>query len=489
MSLPTVSVVMGVYNGAPELPRTLNSVLTQHGVDLEFIIVNDGSTDQTGALLDEAAQRDSRLRVLHQVNGGLTDALVNGCALARGEFIARQDAGGDLSLPGRLTAQVALLRAHPDAILASCATRFVTAEGDWLFDEVIPQDRLDSGLRTLDISSVCGPSSHPSCLFRREAYERVGGYRRPFVLAQDLDLWLRMIEAGRFIAMHNVFYQAVWNYGGLTSRLRPEQRRYARVALEAARCRRAGLPEPALLKPSSSLAIVGATSRHAELSRFHYFVGSCLASRHPRLATKHFRSSFTADPRHLRAILRWLALRLYFLREAELLPVALDYLRATLLRARGSELAPKVRIGAGVTITRPSALSADSRVVVEPGVVFKLVGSQARLHLGSHVFVGRGTQFDLSGELIVGDNTMFAPGCFITDHNHGIANGIPMWRQPIVNKQVRIGADCWLGARSILLPGVTIGDGAVVAAGAVVTGNVAAGSIVAGVPARFQRMR
>jgi len=174
---------------------------------------------------------------------------------------------------------------------------------------------------------------------------------------------------------------------------------------------------------------------------------------------------------------------------ADTIPVALDYLRAALLRARGAALAPKVRVGGGVSITRPGALHADARVVVEPGVVFKLVGEQARLHLRQHVFVGRGTLFDISGELTIGEDTMLAPGCFVTDHNHGIAPGVPMWRQPVVHAPVRIGADCWLGVRVTVLPGVTIGDGAVVAAGAVVTQDVAPGSIVAGVPARFQRMR
>jgi acetyltransferase-like isoleucine patch superfamily enzyme len=142
-----------------------------------------------------------------------------------------------------------------------------------------------------------------------------------------------------------------------------------------------------------------------------------------------------------------------------------------------------VRVGDGVSVNRPGALRADARVVVEPCVVFKLVGEQGLLHLRHHVFIGRGTLFDLSRELTIGRGTMLAPGCFVTDHNHGIAPGVPMWRQPVVNSRVRFGSDCWLGARITVLPGVTIGDGAVV------TRDVAAGSIVAGIPARFMKMR
>jgi hypothetical protein len=62
-------------------------------------------------------------------------------------------------------------------------------------------------------------------------------------------------------------------------------------------------------------------------------------------------------------------------------------------------------------------------------VVFKLAGAVAAVDLGEHVFVGRGTLFDLTGRLTIGAGTMLAPYCFVTDHNHGTAPGTPMWRQ------------------------------------------------------------
>ena len=99
---------MGVYNGASTLPATMDSILCQDGVELEFIVVNDGSTDETGEILDGYARRDRRVRVIHQENTGLTRALIRGCAAATGEFVARQDTG-DISLPGRLKSQVAVL--------------------------------------------------------------------------------------------------------------------------------------------------------------------------------------------------------------------------------------------------------------------------------------------------------------------------------------------------------------------------------------------
>ena len=168
----------------------------------------------------------------------------------------------------------------------------------------------------------------------------------------------------------------------------------------------------------------------------------------------------------------------------ERLAVFGDYLRAAWWRIRGARIAAKVRVSRGCEVTWLAGLGIGTRSVLEPGVVMKLVSSRARLEVGEHVFIGRDTQFDIEGELSIGDGTLIAPGCFVTDHNHGIAAGAMMWQQHCVQKAVRIGADVWLGAKVIVLPGVTIGDGAVVAAGAVVTRNVDPMTIVAGVPAR-----
>lgn len=168
----------------------------------------------------------------------------------------------------------------------------------------------------------------------------------------------------------------------------------------------------------------------------------------------------------------------------EHIEIARDYLRAFWLRLLGASIAPKVRIGAHCELTRPRNVTLGRRSVLEASVVLKLVEPSARIRAGENVFIGRGTLFDIAGEVMIGDGTLIAPGCFITDHNHGINADSLIWQQPCVQKGVRIGADVWLGAKVIVLPGVTIGDGAVVAAGAVVTRDVEPMSIVAGVPAR-----
>src|SRR5262245_5437953 len=110
---PDVSVVMSAYNGGNRLHETMHSILSQEGVSLEFIIVNDGSTDGSDLILDEYAVHDARVRVLHQENQGLTRALTKGCAAAKGEYIARQDVG-DIALPNRLGLQKQVLDQNED---------------------------------------------------------------------------------------------------------------------------------------------------------------------------------------------------------------------------------------------------------------------------------------------------------------------------------------------------------------------------------------
>src|SRR5438105_4019506 len=96
-----VSVVTSVFNGEPYLRESLESLSAQTGVEAEFILIDDGSTDGSEEIVDAFARRDARFRVFHRAHEGLSAALRFGCDEARGMFIARHDAD-DFSLPGRL---------------------------------------------------------------------------------------------------------------------------------------------------------------------------------------------------------------------------------------------------------------------------------------------------------------------------------------------------------------------------------------------------
>ena len=169
--------------------------------------------------------------------------------------------------------------------------------------------------------------------------------------------------------------------------------------------------------------------------------------------------------------------------------VASGRLRAKLAAFRGARVGEKVHLGSRVKIDRPWCIELGERVYAEDNVWLKVIDDEARLSVGGFTFIGRGTQFDVSCETVVGDHTLIAPGCFITDHTHIARGGMRIDQQASAWKPVHIGSDVWLGCGVIVLPGVTIGDGAIIGAGAVVTADVPPMAVSVGVPARFQRFR
>lgn len=304
MSVPEVSVVMSVYNGAEHLNETLASILSQEGCDFEFVVVDDGSTDNTANFLDAWAARDARLRVIHQQNTGLTRALIRGCAEARGEFIARQDAG-DVSLPGRLAAQCAALQKSTDVVMVACGARFVAPGGEALYEVVRSGEELSWGLSNLEVQKIQGPPHHGGTMFRREIYLSVGGYRPAFVVAQDIDLWLRLAEKGVCWGLEAVCYEARLAANSISGRRRGEQMRAGILAIECAKLRRSGQSDVARIEiePPICIRTGGATTR-LEKSRFNYFIGACLRKSDANAARRYFRQAVRENPLFLRALAR-----------------------------------------------------------------------------------------------------------------------------------------------------------------------------------------
>jgi glycosyltransferase involved in cell wall biosynthesis len=296
---------MSVYNGAAALRDSIRSVLSQTGVELECIVVDDGSTDSTPRVLDELACADRRVRVIPQENRGLTHALIRGCAAARGEFIARQDCG-DVSLPGRLETELGILRAHHEVALVSCGTRFVGPNGEALYEASAPLRDATEGLLALDLKQVRGPAHHGSTLFRRETYEQVGGYRQQFYFAQDLDLWARLAECGRHIALPEVLYEARFGLDSISGACRTEQIECAKMILECARLRRAGLSEAQVLARAAVIVPQRRAVQAADRAAALYFVGVCLRNRADPRARQYFRDALRANPLHLKSAVRLL---------------------------------------------------------------------------------------------------------------------------------------------------------------------------------------
>lgn len=299
-TVPLVSVVMSVYNCVEGIAATIDSLINQRGVTFEVIIVDDGSSDGTSEVLKAYADRDDRIIVFRQSNSGLTSALIVGCAAARGVFIARQDAD-DSSLVDRFRIQSEYLLAHPEAVLVSSAVRFLAPKGEWLFDHA-PPDRIKIELnaRTISVPPLVGT------MFRRDAYLRCGGFHKDFMVAQDVDLWLRLEEQGPCHGTKDVLYETRLTVGGISSRRRDEQRRMCALAVECARRRRRneserGILDSIIIAPRRRTKIKG-----SERARFYYFVAACLQRRDRVAARDYLRLALKANPLHVKALVRML---------------------------------------------------------------------------------------------------------------------------------------------------------------------------------------
>lgn len=195
---PRVTILMPVYNGQRYVDEAIASVVGQDFADFEFVIVDDGSTDETPAILAKWVARDSRIVVSRSPrNEGIPAALNRGLAIARGEYIGRQDAD-DLCLPGRMARQVAVLDRQPGVELVSAGYELIESDGRrrhvmkrYEAPEVVEY--------LLHFSNFIG--GHGQVMFRRATVAELGNYSVEYPSSQDYELWSKLIRRGRCVVL------------------------------------------------------------------------------------------------------------------------------------------------------------------------------------------------------------------------------------------------------------------------------------------------
>jgi glycosyltransferase involved in cell wall biosynthesis len=234
---PVVSIVMPTHNRADYIGAAIASVLEQTYADWELVIVDDGSTDDTREVVAQFLPRDPRIRyVQEEENRGIALSRNNGVARSRGRYIAMLDSDDAWGSPDKLALQVAALDADPQLDIVGTWLEYIDEKGERTGARLShPTD--DASIRAIQIHRNCFAQS--SVMFRKDAFERAGGYDPHFVVADDHDLWLRMGRSRRFATLprYDLLYRK--HAGNITQTRRVKA---ARESLEVLRRHRAYYP-------------------------------------------------------------------------------------------------------------------------------------------------------------------------------------------------------------------------------------------------------
>ena len=214
--MPKVTVLMAVYNAERFLSEATESILRQTWSDFEFLIINDGSTDNSREIV--LSFNDSRIRLVeNQCNIGLTKSLNRGLQLSKGEYVARQDAD-DISYPKRLERQVQFLDTYSDIALLGSQARTIDEKGMPHKTNLL---RIPVGLLAIRWYLMFQNAFiHSSVMFRRSVvWKKLGGYDESFARAQDYELWSRIARNYKVENLSDVLIDHRFEYGSIVSRL------------------------------------------------------------------------------------------------------------------------------------------------------------------------------------------------------------------------------------------------------------------------------
>jgi glycosyltransferase involved in cell wall biosynthesis len=188
-----ISVLMSAYNSDKYIDKTINSILTQSYKNFEFIIVDDGSTDNTLDILKKYSKQDKKIKlIINNKNLGLTKSLNKALKLSKSKYIARIDAD-DLSLENRLQKQFDYLEENKD--IAACGTQgiYIDENNKELGKKLLPTSYKNIKNKLIFNNQFI----HSSLFIRKSVLDKVGVYNEKFRTSQDYELMLRIAEKNK----------------------------------------------------------------------------------------------------------------------------------------------------------------------------------------------------------------------------------------------------------------------------------------------------
>lgn len=292
MATPRVSVLIPVFNTAEFVLEALQSIAFQTFTDLELIVIDDGSHDNSNALLVEFAAREPRMTLIARENRGLIATRNELLSMARGEFVAWMDSD-DVSTPERLALQLAAFATSPNLVCVGGFAQCMDPQGEYLnieryplsHEEIVAEQRGGGGFR------------FATALMKRSAAIRVGSFREPFRIGEDFDFLLRLGELGELGNVPDVIYLYRQHISSVCAQMRPQWYAYRDTIIALAQERRDHGQDR--LQRGAQLNIVvpeGVDDRNSVPTTYAIWSRCALDNGNRRLAIRYAVSAIRAEP-------------------------------------------------------------------------------------------------------------------------------------------------------------------------------------------------
>lgn len=513
--VPTLSILMPVYKTAPYLQEAVDSILAQSFTDFELIVLDDCSPDNAKDILDR--YDDPRIvRYRGAENKGLSNVLNIGLDMAKGKYIARMDSD-DISLPERLQAQVEYLESHPNIDLCSCGMKlFGAKDGTWI--------RESDPERVKITALFFSPILHASSVWKKDSFEKAElRFKQDMVPAEDYDLWCRALAKGlKLVNLPDCLYlyrirpeQATENTSKTSSKGIDVRRGFLRALYPTMKeddidvvSQMDSITDPSRFKDAAS--ILTSANQHSEFFD-KGLLQLQLDKRYQTLASLSLQQKFswkTFRTLNMKEIIRWIGVTPFILKNfSRIGKVNTFRLRKHNSNKKGfSAVAMK---GSRVSLAKSSKITVNQgRFTInakwdrrDPFQSLFVMGEGAKLtcensfdiYSGAKIYINKGASLKLGGGYVnhnlnlscfecirIGNGVVISENVCMRDSDDHTINGSsrPM-TQPII-----IGDHVWIGMNVTILKGVRVGNGAIIAAGAVVTKDVPENALVGGVPAK-----